>query len=320
MRRRQILLALAAAPAAAFAQDRKLPRIGLLWLRSPEVAHLRKALFDGLRDLGYAEGRHFVVDDATADGYGKLVEAAKGLVARGASVILTWGFTSLRAARAATERIPIILNAGIDPVATGFAASLARPGGNVTGITTLNIELQTKQASLLRETLPSARRVSALLDPTSGAQTGYFDFVEGEARKLGIRFERTDVRGAGELEPAIARAAKAKSDALYVIPSTMLQGSSRRIGELALQYRLPSFAYAAEYAEAGVLLTYGVNRAAVFRRSAGYVDRILRGASAAELPIERAAEFELVINLRTAKALGLALPPQVLLRATRQII
>jgi len=312
-------LALSVIAARAIAQRQGVARVGLLWLRSPEVAHLRSALLDGLGDLGYVDGRNITIDDATADSYEKLVQAAQGLVERRASVILTWGYTSLRAARAASSSIPIIMNAGIDPVKLGFAGSLARPGGNVTGITTLNSELQAKQVELVREVLPRARRVTAILDPTSGAQTGYFDLVEAQARRLGIRFERADIRSADEIEPAVARAARGKSDAIYVIPSTMLQRYSRRIGELALKYRLPSFSYSAEYADGGVLLAYGVNRPATFRRAASYVDRILKGGSPAEMPIERSSEFELIVNLLTAKALDVKVPQTVLLRASRTI-
>lgn len=317
-RRRFLAAILVALPSVALAQ-KKPARIGLLWLASDEDAHLRRALFDGLREHGYAEGRNIVVDDATAASYEKLADAAKGLVEREASVILTWGYTSVRAARAATSRIPIVMNAGIDPVKSGFAASFSRPGGNVTGITTLNVELQSKQAQLVRETLPRAQRVTAILDPTSGAQTGYFDLIEAQASKFDLAFDRVGVRGAADLEPAIMRAAAARSDALYVIPSTLLQRYARRIGELALKYRLPSFAYSPEYADAGVMLVYGVNRAAVFRRVAAFVDRILKGSPPGEIPIERVSEFEVIVNSRTARALGVTIPPAVLLRATRTL-
>ena len=317
-RRRFLAAMLAALPSVALAQ-KKPARIGLLWLASEEDAHLRRALLDGLRQHGYAEGRNIVLDDARAASYEKLVDAAKGLVEREASVILTWGYMSVRAARAASSRIPIVMNAGIDPVKTGLAASLSRPGGNVTGVTTLNVELQSKQLQLVRETLPRAQRVSAILDPTSGTQTGYFDLIEAQVRKLSLAFDRTDVRGAADLEPAIRRAAAVQSDALYVIPSTLLQRYARRIGELALKYRLPSFAYSSEYAEGVVMLVYGVNRAAVFRRVAAYVDRILKGSPPGEIPIEQASEFELIVNSRTAKALGVAIPPAVLVRATRTL-
>ena len=321
MKRRAFLASLAVAawsPGVA-AQPSVTRRVGLLWLQSPEVRHFREAMLDGLREQGWIEGRNFVLDDATAEDYDRLIAAAERLVARKPSVIMTWGYTSLRAARRATSSIPIVMNAGIDPVKTGFAASLGRPGGNVTGISTLNTELQGKQVELVRETLPGAKRVIAILDPTSGAQTGYFSVVEAQARRLGIEFDAVDIRRPEELEPAIAAAARQSVDALYVIPSTMLQRHSRQIGALALKHRMPSFAYSAEYADGGVLLTYGVNRAAVFRRAGGYAGRILKGAAAADLPIERAAEFELIVNLKTARALGVAVPPAVLVRARRTV-
>jgi putative tryptophan/tyrosine transport system substrate-binding protein len=321
MSRRRFIAAcavLAVAPRAG-AQQERLARIGLLWLASPEVAHLRQALVDGLRARGYVEGRNLVIDDATVDDYGKLESAAQRLVKRGVEIIVTWGYPALIAARGASRTTPILMNSGIDPVKAGVAASLARPAGNVTGILTINDELLGKQVQLIRETLPRARRVLALADATSGVQTGYFAMVEPEARRIGLEFRRVEVHGAKDLAPAFADAARERLHAVYVLPSTMLQGLGSRIGDLALKYRLPSFAYAAEYAARGVLLTYGVDRTAIFRRLADYAARILKGTAPGDLPIERPAEFELVLNLKTARTLGIAIPPAVFVRTTRTI-
>lgn len=318
MKRRAFLPSLLALAASPRLSAQAASRLGLLWLHAPEVAHFRKALLDGLAERGYRQGHNLAVDDATVDAYEKLPEAARGLVERKVHAIVTWGFTSLRVARQATSNIPIVMNAGIDPVKAGFAASLARPGGNVTGISTLNAELQGKQAQLVREILPRARRVAAILDPTSGTQTGYFGLVEAEARRLGIEFRAFEVRRAAELEPVLGDTSRS-CDAVFVVPSTMFQRFSGQIGALALKHRVPSFAYGAEYADAGVMVTYGVNRAAVFRHVAGHVDRILKGARPAEMPIELPNAFELVVNLRTARALGVTIPPSVLVRADRAI-
>jgi ABC-type uncharacterized transport system substrate-binding protein len=319
VRRRLLLAGGLAALMPRLALPQKLARIGLLWLDSPEVGHLRRSLIEGLREHGFVDARNLAVEDGTVAGYEQLEAAAHRLVERKVDVIVTWGYPALIAARGATRNTPILMNSGIDPVKAGVAASLARPAGNVTGILTINEELLGKQVQLIRETLPRARRVLALTDATSGAQTGYFGQVEPEARRIGLEFRPAAVRGAPDLEPAFAVAARAKLDAVYVVPSTMLQGLGSRIGELALRFRLPSFAYAVEYAAAGVLLTYGVNRAAIFRRMADYCARILKGAAPGDLPIERPAVFELALNLKTATALGVAIPPAVLVRATRTI-
>jgi putative ABC transport system substrate-binding protein len=319
VRRRLLLAGGIAALMPQLALSQKLARIGLLWLESPEVGHLRRSLIEGLREHGFVDARNLAVEDGTVAGYEQLEAAAHRLVERKVDVIVTWGYPALIAARRATRSIPILMNSGIDPVKAGVAASLARPAGNVTGILTINEELFGKQAQLIHETLPRARRVLALVDATSGAQTGYFDLLEPEARRIGIEFRAVKVRGARDLGPAFADAARAKLDAVYVVPSTMLQGLGSQIGELALKHRLPSFAYAAEFAAGGVLLIYGVDRSAIFRRMADYAARILKGTAPGELPIERPAEFELVLNLKTAKALGIAIPPAVRLRATRTI-
>jgi putative tryptophan/tyrosine transport system substrate-binding protein len=319
--RRQAVLALVATalPGKARAQ-RTMARIGLLWLGSPDVDFLKAALLERLREHGYLEGRSLVIEDRTAPRrYEELLEAALDLARAKVQVIVTYGATSVRAARRATSTIPVIMITGIDPVKEGLAASLGRPGGNVTGLSTLTSELHGKSVELVRQTLPGARRVGTLVSPTSDAGMGNLEKMREEGRRLGLELHALEVRAAAELEPALAEAARSKLDAILIVPSTLFLALRTRIAQLTLQHRLPCFAYAPEFSDAGALAAYGFSRERTFRRAADYADRILKGAQPAEMPIERAAEFELVVNLRTAKALGLSIPQALLLRATRTI-
>jgi putative ABC transport system substrate-binding protein len=323
MKKRRQLLALtalaAALPGLALAQ-RKPARIGLLWLSSPEVAHLRKALFDGLREHGYVEGGNLLVEERTgADRYEKLLAGAQDLAEAKVDVIVAFGNTSSRAARRATASIPIVMIAGMDPVKDGIAASFGRPGGNVTGVSTLSNELHGKWVQLMRETLPHARRIGAIVTPTSDLGPQYLRDVQAEAQRVGMEFQPFEVRIADDLEPAFAAAAKANVDAVFIVPSTMLRALRQRIGSLALKHRMPCFGYSSEFSQAGALLSYGINRERLFRRAGDYAGRILKGALPTDLPIEWPTEFELVLNLRTAKTLGVAIPPTILLRATLTI-
>jgi putative tryptophan/tyrosine transport system substrate-binding protein len=319
--RRQLVLALGATalPRIARAQS-KTASIGLLWLGSSDVDFLKTALLARMRELGYVEGRSLVIEDRTAPRrYEELVEAAQDLVRAKVDLIVTYGATSVRAARRATTVIPVIMMAGIDPVKEGYAASLGRPGGNVTGLSTLTSELHGKLVELVRQALPRARRIGTLVSPTSDAGMGNLEKMRQEGRRLGLELSAVAVRAAAELEPALADAARAEVDAILIVPSTLFASLRTRIGQLTLQYRLPCFAYAPEFTDAGALAAYGFSRERVFRRAADYADRVLKGARPAEMPIERAAEFELVVNLRTAKALGLSIPQALLVRATRTV-
>lgn len=318
MKRRAFLLALAAAPIAR-AQG-KPARIGLLWLGAPDMAPLRKALFDGLRHHGYVEGRNLAIEDRTdGDRYEKLLAGAQELVQRKVELIVAFGNTAVRAARRATASIPIVMMAGFDPVKDGAAASLARPGGNLTGISTLSNELHGKWAQLMRETLPGARRIGALSTPTSDLGAEYLRALQAEGKRVGLDFQPLEVRGAEDLAAAFSAGVRAKAEAVVILPSTLLRTLRQPIARLGVTHRLPVFGYSPEFSEAGALVSYGVSRERMFRRAADYVDRILKGVSPGELPIESPSEFELVVNLGTARALGIALPPTILLRATRTI-
>ncbi len=318
--RRHFLTVLAALLSGGAVAQQKTARIGLLWLGAPDNANLRAALLDRLREHGYVEGRNLVIEDRTgARRYEDLLEAAQDLARIKVDVIITFGATSVRAARRATTTIPVIMAAGLDPVKDGLAASLGRPGGNVTGVSTLSDELHGKWVQLLRDTLPHAGRVGALVNPTSDAGTGYLRSLQKEGRGLGLELEPFEVRAATDLDAAVSSAANMKVEALLVVPATMFSTLRSRIGQLALQHRLPCFAYSPEFAEAGALLAYGISRERTFRRVADFANRILRGRLPAEMPIERSTEFELVLNRTTAKTLGVRFPPSVLVRATRTI-
>jgi putative tryptophan/tyrosine transport system substrate-binding protein len=322
MRRRQ-LLALAAlsagAPTLVLAQLRR-SSIGLLWLASPEAVPLRKALFEGLREQGYVEGRNLSVEDRTAsDRYEGLLAGAQQLAEAKVGVIVAFGNTSARAAHRTTTSVPIVMIAGMDPVKDGLAVSLARPGGNVTGLSTLSNEMHAKWAQLIRETLPRARRIGAIVTPTSDLGPRYLRDLQATAGGLGLEFAPFEVRSALDLEPAFAAAGKSGVDAVFVVPSTLLRAHRREIGALSLEHRLPWFGYSSEFSASGALLSYGVDRGRLFRRAGVYAGRILKGASPGELPIESPTEFDLVINLRSAKALGIVVPPAVLLRATQTL-
>jgi putative ABC transport system substrate-binding protein len=318
--RRQTLVLLALTLPGALRAQSKTARIGLLWLGAPDNASQREAFLARMREHGYAEGTNLVIDDRTrARRYEDLLVAAKDLAGSNVDLIVTFGATSVRAAAHATKTIPVVMNAGVDPVKAGLAASLARPGGNVTGVTTLTEELQDKQVQLLRDALPRAKRVGALVNPTSDAGTGYLRLLQDKATRAGLQLQPLEVRGADDLEKAFGHAVGAKVDAVIVVAASLFTTMRSRIAELALQNRLPCFGYSPEFAEAGAMLAYGFDRQRAFRRTADYVARILGGARPAELPIERSADFELVVNLKTARAIGVAVPAPVLLRATRTI-
>jgi putative ABC transport system substrate-binding protein len=206
-----------------------------------------------------------------------------------------------------------------DPVEQGFVASLARPGGNITGLTNAGRELFGKRLELLKDTVPRLARVGVLWNPDTADREGDFQVVEAAARALGLELRSLEVRDPGSLEAAFERAAVERVDGLFVLNSPVLGNSAARVGELARRYRLPMMSSQRNLVAAGGLMTYGANRSALYRRAAGYVDRILKGADPAEMPIERPTTFDLVINLRAAQVLGLAVPPVVLQQATELI-
>jgi putative ABC transport system substrate-binding protein len=321
-------LCVLAAPLAAQAQSAsKVPRIGLLDSGSlAGRAPLWEALRQGMRELGYVESRTVTFEARGADGnVDRLAGLAAELVRLNVDVIVVGASSAARAARQATATIPIVFASG-NPLEGGYVASLARPGGNVTGLTSASLELSAKRVELARELVPGASRfvllthVFADYSPRPGGLTDLMvQETRAAAQALGIRADAVGVRVPGELDGAFAAIARGGGAVLLVFPSGPTFAEHRRLAELALKHRLPTVYDAREYVEAGGLVAYGPNRQALFRRAAGYVDKILKGAKPADLPVEQPTKFELIINMRTAKALGLAIPPAVLARADEVI-
>jgi|SRR5712692_10350646 len=312
---------LLAAPLAVEAQPAaKMPRVGLLGLGSAESSPLFEALRQGLRERGWVEGQNIAFEDRTTAGhYSRLPDVAAELVRLKVDVIVTWGTTPALAARKATGTIPIVTTSGSDPVETGLAASLARPGGNVTGLTTSGRELVGKRIELLKETLPGLSRIAVLWNPESRTQLGSLRNAEAAAKSLGLHVQPAEVRRPEDLEKAFASIAQKRPEALVLAPSNMFRAHRARIVALAARHRLPATFWERSYVEAGGLMSYGPDEKAIFRQLANYVDRILKGAKPGDLPIEQPTKFELVINMKTAKALGLTIPPSLLARADEVI-
>ena len=278
-------------------------------------------LFDafrqGLRDLGYMEGRNIQIEYRSAEGKSdRFPSLVTELVELKVDVLVSPTPTGLRAAKQATKTIPIVMVTTVDPVAAGLVDSLARPGGNVTGITRLTQELSGKRLELLKEVVPGISRVGVLW--TRGS-TGLKDH-EAAARALKIRLQSLEVRGPNaDIDGAFQVAAKGRANALITVTNPVLARYQKQITYLAIKNRLPSMYEASAWVEAGGLVSYSANDAEQFRRAAYYVDRILKGAKPADLPVEQPTKFELVINLKTAKQIGLTIPPEVLARANRLI-
>jgi putative ABC transport system substrate-binding protein len=322
-RRRLLAAGLAAAPVLhslnlrAEAQTR-LPRIGYLNLRSGPIAQ-DAAFLDGLRELGYVDGRNIRIDYRWAAGNAERLEALAGeLVRLDVDVIVTASVLAIQAAMRATSRIPIVMAAAADPVGSGLVASLAKPGGNVTGISLLSTDLAAKRVALLRELLPEVKRVAVLVQRTVPLAAPVALFIAASqqaAQQLGLQLLVFDAATADELPLAFAAMRRERAQALVVQVNPLSNDRSAQITELAAQHRLPAMYDIRIFVDAGGLLSYGPNIADGYRRAAAFVDKILRGAKPAEMPVEQPTTFQLVINLKTAKALGLAVPQALLLRA-----
>jgi putative ABC transport system substrate-binding protein len=316
-------VALLAAPRAAAAQPAGTPaRVGILLLttRVPSTAsvdHFRS----GLRELGYVEGQSVRLEYRAAEGkVERLPELARELVAARVDIIYTATAPAALAAKQATSTIPVVFAGIPDPVGAGLVASLAQPGGNVTGVAfEATPEQAAKQLELLKELAPSVTRVGLFNAPGVREALGrYRPVVENALTKLGLDLVRADVRTSADLDGALDTLARARVDALWLVAPAAFQGRGR-IAEYALKNRLPAVAGYREFADAGGLLSFGTSFAQNHRRAAAYVDRILKGAKPGDLPVEQPTKFELVINLRTAKALGLTIPPALLARADEVI-
>jgi putative tryptophan/tyrosine transport system substrate-binding protein len=311
---------LLAAPLAAEGQQvGKIPRIGFLSPSSPSDSRNRfrlGALQQGLRELGYVEGQNISIDSRWAEGkYERLPGLATELVRLKVDVIVTYAPPAIQAAREATATIPIVMGGVVDPVATGFVASLARPGGNITGLSLMAPELVGKQLEILKEMVPKVTRVAVLGNPANGGTAPQLRHAQGAARTLKLQLQPLEARGPNEIDSAFSAMTREGAGAVVVLVDSMFVDQRTRIADLAARRHLPSVYGLIDFAEAGGLMFYGANDADRFRRAASLVDKILRGAKPADLPIEQPTKFELVINLKTAKALGLTIPQSLLQRA-----
>jgi ABC-type uncharacterized transport system substrate-binding protein len=307
-------------------QAAKIARIGYL---SPNLAtspHLREAFRQGLRDLGYVEGRNLVIEDRDAEGkVERLPALAAELVALKVDVIVTEGGSTVvpLAAKQATRTIPIVFASAADPVGRGLVTSLARPGGNVTGLATLNAELVGKRLELLTQAVPGLGHVAVLWLPGGAlgerTEKEMLTGAEVAARGLGVRLQFVEARDPADFDRAFSDMTRARAGALTLLPSNMFRRGHRRLVDLAERHRLPTVYFAREFVDAGGLMSYAAPLTDLCRRAATYVDKILKGAKPGDLPVEQPTKFELVINLKTAKALGLTIPPSVLGRADQII-
>ena len=326
--RRTFLIALGAgalaAPLGAFAQrPAKVWRIGFFYFGSRQSAMDtgRYQLFlQGMRELGYVEGKNFVIEARFADGVNQgLSGLAAELVESKVDVIVTTGSPANIAAQRATRTIPIVVTVSSDPIGEKLAASLARPGGNVTGLSSVNVDVVQKHVELLTTTLPRLLRIAVLLSPDNAGHAPMLENIRGAAQRTDKQVQVVRAGTTEEIERGFAAMTSGRADALIILGDTFFLQQIRQIAGFALKRRLPSIATIPEYAEAGGLMSYGSNITAGFRRAATYVDKILKGAKPGDLPIEQPTTYELVVNSRTAKALGIAIPQELLLRADKVI-
>jgi putative ABC transport system substrate-binding protein len=307
-----IMLALFAAEAQ---QAGKVTRIGIL-SPSPAYSGRVEAIRQGLQALGYVEGRNIAIEHRVATTEAELPVLAAELVRLGVDVIVTGGSASIRPAMRATMTIPIVMVAdNADPVVAGYVTSYARPGGNVTGLTGLSPDVTAKRMQLLKEAVPGMSRVAVLRNPASPDRETLWSETSTAARAVGLQLHALDVTNPGQLESLFEAAVRERAHGLIVIRDPLTNTLRPRIIALAAHHRLPAMYASREFVEAGGLMVYGSNVFDLYRRTAAYVDKILKGAKPSELPVERAERLELVINLRAAKAISLTIPPAVLARA-----
>jgi putative ABC transport system substrate-binding protein len=299
-------------------ETRKVPRIGYLRLNENSVND--EAFRKGLREIGYVEGRNIQVEYRYSGGsLERLAAYAQELANLKVDVIIAASTQSIEAARRVTKTIPVVFPVTADPVASGFITSLARPGGNLTGLTTLNDQVAGKRVELLKEVMPRIAQLGVLRNPTNSGSVFALKETERTAKHFGLTLIILEVQNAGELESAFERAIKEQAGALLVVIDNVFASQRKRIAALGKRHRLPMMSGESADVEAGSLMYYGVHLPDLFRRSATYVDKILKGAKPADLPVERPTKFEFLINLETAKQIGLSIPPNVLARADRVI-
>ena len=287
---------------------------------SPSTGPLAEAFRDGLRELGYVEGQNLAIEYRDAlGGSDQLREIAANLVHVPVDILVTGGGPATEAAKQATSTLPIVFTQSADPVGTGLVASLARPGGNVTGLTNSAKDLSAKRLQLLKETVPGLSSVAVLWNPTSPGTVEQHAETQEAARLLGLRLLVLEVRRADDLERAFESASEHRAEALAILGDPLMTASAARLADLAAQRRLPAIYPVRVFAEEGGLMAYGSDVRDQYRRAASYVDKILKGANPADLPVEQPMRFDLVINLKTAQALGLTIPQHVLIQATEVI-
>jgi putative ABC transport system substrate-binding protein len=298
-------------------QSKRAPRIG--FLSAALVEPFREAFREGLRERGYVEGQNIAIEWRHSEGkVGRLPALATELSRIKVDVIVTGGTPALLAARDATNTIPIVLCIG-DPVREGFVASLARPGGNITGLTSISIDLAGKRLQLLKEAVPRLTRAGVLWDSADQGAAANFKETEAAARALEVRVQSLEVRSPKDFESAFKAASEGRAHGLIVLQGLLINPHRTRIVDLATKRRLPTIFADGRHVESGGLMSYAPNYPDMFKRVAIYVDKILKGAKPADLPIEQPTKFELVINLKTAKQIGLTIPPEVLARADKVI-
>ena len=325
MRRRDFTIFVggaAAWPLAALAQQAvKVHRIGFLSAQTREVDSGRIDAFrKGLGELGYAEGRNIGIDFVWAEGnYERLPSLAAEFVRHKVDIILAVGSPATLAARKATRTIPIVFPLSGDPIGAGLVSSLARPGENITGLTTLTVELTRKRLELLREVMPRLSRVTAVSNPANPVHGSALNDLKEAAGVLGLELRQVEVQAPDGFDSALSAASKTRTQALFFLPDEMFNTQIKRVAALLIEKRLPASFYNGEWVEAGGLMFYGASINDLFRRAASYVDKILKGAKPGDLPVEQPTRFELVINAKTAKTIGLTIPRSILARADRVI-
>ena len=302
-------------------QPTKIPQIGYLSSDSPHTIAVRiEAFRQGLREVGYVEGKNIVIEWRFAEGKAnRLAGLAADLVRLKIEVIVTSGPAATRAAKESTVTIPIVTAQDNDPVGNGLVASLARPGGNITGLSTLATEISGKRLELVKEIVPGLARVAVLASSTTPGNAQALKATELAARTLGVQLRYLEVRGAKDIDPAFRAATKGHADALLVLQSPVFINERTQLAELAVKNRLPTIYDRREFVDDGGLVCYGTNYTDLSHRAATYVDKILKGAKPGDLPVEQPTKFELVINLKAAKQIGLTIPPNVLARADKVI-
>jgi len=302
-------------------QIAKIPRIGYLSGLSPSTsANRREAFLQGLHELGYAAGKNIIIESRYAEGkFDRLPGLAAELVSLKVDIIVTAGPQATRPAKQATSTIPIVMTQDPDPVGNGFIVSLARPGGNITGLATFAPELSGKQLELLKETVPKLSHVAVFGTSTNPGNAQNLREVELAAKAFGVTLQYLDVLSPKDIETAFRAASKGRADGVLMLPGPVLNLQRAQLADLAAKNRLPAIYPQTEYSEAGGLMTYSVNYNDVARRAATYVDKILKGAKPADLPVEQPTKFEFIINLKAAKQIALTIPPNVLARADKVI-